>query len=349
MKLSCLPACIGLLFALCLPLSAAEQKAKSPADVASDEFFQLREDRAAKPGPERFQKLIASGVGFITQHPTHRRASAAIASLATFGMTMRDKNQAALRASWLPALKFELVNQRYNEKLDDDAKAAVAALESAVAGMEARETFSRDTAAVYRTKIDALAAMPAGGRFLFDQEREYLELLTLGSPKLAEAQAQILADQTDKKFAMLGKDQLSLAEIRKQPYELKFTSIDGRPVDVGQLRGKVVLLTFWSAANEGSIKEQMALRDAVAEYRKQVEIVGVAYDKAEDREKVLKAIKANGLTWPHHFEGKGSDVGFGEKLAVRNVPTLVLFDQKGMLVGQGRVGQLAPELKRLLA
>lgn len=338
----------GLIIALCLPLVAAE-KAKDPADGASEEFFKLREDKAAKPGPARFQQLVTSGVNFITQYPSHRRAGAVISALATFGSTMKDKNQASLRASWLPALKLELVNQRYNEKLGEEAKAAVAALEAAVAGMEAREAFSRDSLAAYREKIDALAKMPAGSRFLFDQEREYLELLNQASPKNAEEQARKLAEHADKKFANLGRDQLNLAEIRKQPYELKFTAVDGKPVDVSRFRGKILMISFWSVADDESVKEQMALRDAVAQFRNQIEVVGVAYDTAEDREKVLKSIKSNNLSWTHHVDGKASDVEFGEKLAVRNLPTVVLFDQKGMMVARGRVSQLAPEVKKLLA
>ncbi len=340
----------GLMIALCGPL-VAENKPKSPEDLAFDEFIKLRDDKEAKLGPARFQKLIATGVGFITQNPTHRRTESAITALANFGSTMRDvkdKSQMALRASWLPALKFELVTQRHNEKLSDDAHAAVAALEAAVAGVEARQEFSRDTAATYRDKIDALAAQPGGGRFLLTQEREYLELLIQGSPRMAEVQGQKLAEHADKKIAAMARDQLNLMEIRKQPYELKFTALDGREVDFEQLRGKLVLLTFWSAANEGSVKEQVEIKDIVDSYRKQVAVIGVAYDKAEDREKVLKAIKENKLTWPHHFGGQGKDVAFGEKLGVRTVPSTALFDQKGMLVGFVRANKLEAELKRLL-
>lgn len=341
----------ALLIALHAPLHSAENKTKSPADLAYEEFSKLREDKDAKQGPARFQKLIASGVGFITQNPTHRRTEAVIASLATYGTTMRDvkdKSQMALRGSWLPALNFEVVTQRHNEKLGDEAHAAVAALEAAVAGMNAREVFSGSSASAYREKIDALAAQPAGGRFLLTQEREYLELLKLGSATMAAAQVQKLVENPNEKIAAFGRDELNQLEIRKQPYELKFTALDGREVDVAQLRGKVVLLTFWSAANEGSIKEQGEIRDVLDYYKKQVEVVGVVYDKTEDKEKVLKAIKDNKLTWPHHFDGQGKDVAFAEKLGVRNVPSLVLFDQKGMLVGFGRANKLEAELKRLL-
>ena len=323
---------------------------KSTVDLAVDRFFTLREDPQAKPGPERFQKVIAAGVSFITEYPTHPKAQIVIAGLATFGRTIQDKKLAALRGSFLPALKFEIVNQRYNSALGEDARAAVAALDAAAAGAEVREQFDRDTLGAYREKIDTLATQPGGGRFLLAAESDYLEVLKLAQPRLAEPQARKLLEHSDPKIVAMAKGELNLIEVRKQPFELKFVAHDGREVDFAKLRGKVVVLVFWSAANEGSINEQLAVKEAMANYSKQVEVIGVVCDKAEDREKVLKVIKDRRLTWAHHFDGNGQATEFVQKLNIRDVPTIAVFDGKGMFVGAGiRANKLEGEVKRLLA
>jgi peroxiredoxin len=342
----------SLLFALAGSLPAENKNpAKSPADVAAEQFFKLRDDSDAKPSPARFQKVITAGVGFITQNPTYPRTGAVIAALATFGSTIKDKNLAALRASWLPTLKVEIVNQRHNDRLDDDGHAAVAALDAAAAGADAREQYDRPTIENFRDKIDTLAALPKGANFLEAQERDYLSVLKMGNPRTFEAYAQKLAGHSDPKIAAVARDELNLLEIGKQPYELKFTALDGREVDFAQLRGKVVLLSFWSTTSDKAAEEQAALPVFYDVYhRRGFEIISVACDKEEDRAKLTKFVKKNNISWPQYFDGKELKNEVGEKLNVRTLPVAFLFDSKGMLVGGKPVvmDQLNVTVKRLL-
>ena len=103
--------------------------------------------------------------------------------------------------------------------------------------------------------------------------------------------------------------------------------------DLAELRGKVVVLYFWSSTNKGSIGALDALKQIASDYRKKgLEVVTVSYDKAEDREKLAAAIKENRISWPVHFDGKGAKAEFAAKLNITGVPALLVFDQKGMLL-----------------
>ena len=179
-----------------------------------------------------------------------------------------------------------------------------------------------------------LAEAPGGARFLADRERSYVHILTLGT-SLARAEDHLkkLLAHPDKGVAGMARTELNLVEIKRQPYELSFTAFDGKPVDFAQLRGKVVVLYFWSSTNKGSIGALDALKQIASDYRKKgLEVVTVSYDKAEDREKLAAAIKENRISWPVHFDGKGAKAEFAAKLNITGVPALLVFDQKGMLL-----------------
>ena len=83
--------------------------------------------------------------------------------------------------------------------------------------------------------------------------------------------------------------------------------------------------------------------------KKTVEVIGVSFDKEVDREKVMKFIKDQKITWPVHFDGKEAQNGWAAKMNVGKAPAIVLFDKKGMFVRNNQnAGQLEGELKRLI-
>ncbi|HEX2852835.1 MAG TPA: TlpA disulfide reductase family protein [Opitutaceae bacterium] len=347
-----LAAFLSASLACCLVHAADSKPApqKSPADEAAAEFFKLRDAKDVAPSPERFQKVLTAGMTFLVQNPTHKNVGAVINSLSTFGMTMRQKGQGPQRAAWLAQLKYETLNQRLKDGASDEVKTAIAALDAGIAGMEVREAFNRDNLSNYRDKIDALAQMPGGGKFLLAQEAGYVEVLKNTKMSQAEEHLKSLQAHPDKKIAEMATDELNLIQILRQPYELKFTAVDGQEVDFAKLRGKVVLLSFWSAKNEKSTKEQEELRQLHWNYKKRnFEVVGVACDKEADREAMMKYLKDNKVAWPQYFDGQGTKNEFGQKLGVKNIPANFLFDQKGMLVATGvRIDKMEPDLKKLL-
>jgi peroxiredoxin len=330
--------------------SGGEKKApapKTPADLAFDEFNKARTEAGAKMDQPRFQRVITAGLAYLTQYPTHGRVNDAVRDLAFFARNI-DGKQPALRTSFSSLLKLEVTNLRYKEGLADPVRALIAALDAAVADYDAREVLSQDNIATLREKIDALAQTPGGGRFLVERERSYTHLTLLNSSARGEAHLKKLLEHPEKPVAAMAREELNILEVKKEPYAIKFTALDGKPVDFAQLRGKVVAVYFWSSTNANSTKNFDGLKQIYSDYRKRgLEVVTVSLDKEEDREKLLKYIKDNRITWPVYFDGKGAKNDICPKLNITSVPKLVVFDQKGILqtTMQGNpVGRLQPDL-----
>ncbi|MEO6244246.1 MAG: TlpA disulfide reductase family protein, partial [Opitutaceae bacterium] len=334
---------------------------KTPADLAFDEFDKARKEPGAKD-QARFQKVIAAGVAYLLKNPTHGRVNEVIRELAFYGNNNIDSKQPALRTSYLSNLRLEVTNQRFKDGVSEPAVAALLAVDAASVDAEVRG--APNPAAVLpslREKIDALAEAPQSGRYLVDRERSYAHLLiAVSGSNFAKAEEHLkkLLTHADKGIAGMAQTELNIIEVRKAPYDLKFTGLDGKEVDLAQLRGKVVALYFWSTTNKTSMTNLEGLQRVMSDYRKKgFEIVTVNFDKEEDRPKVLAAIKTAGLKWPVHFDGKGAKNAFAPKLNVTGVPALLLFDQKGILQTsmQGLTltpnlpaNQIEGQLKRLL-
>jgi hypothetical protein len=302
----------------------SDKKAKSPADTAAAEFFKLRDNKETKPDQA---KLIATGLAFLTEHPESSSTVRVIESLASYG------GSGPQRLAFLSALQFEILNLRQKADLGDVARAAIATLDAEVAGFEVREVYNKANMTAYREKIDAVAQLPASDRFLANLEADFAEILLRVRPVAAENHLKQLLEHPDKKVASMAKRQLNIFEVRKQPYELKFTALDGKEVDMAKFRGKYVLLMFWSTTTKNAGESMRTLRDLHREYDHHgFEVIGIACDPAENKEQVAKFVKENRISWPQYFDGKGVANDFAPKLNVTSVPTGVMFDKAGLLV-----------------
>ena len=305
---------------------------KTPADLAYDAFNKVRTDKGGKMDQARFRSVISAGMAYLMEYPTHARVNDAIRDLAFFGRNI-DSKQPALRTAYSSLLKLDVTNARYKEGLSDPVKLVLAALDAAIADNDVREANSGDNLATFREKIDTLAQTPGGARFLVDRERSYVHILVLGqNPARGEAHLQKLLEHPEKPVVAMAREELNFLEVKKEPYALKFTGLDGKEVDFSQLRGKVVAVYFWSSTNKTSADRLEGLKQIHSTYRKRgLEFVSVSLDKEEDREKVMKFVKEKRITWPVYFDGKGTKSEFATKLNITGVPRLLVFDQKGIL------------------
>lgn len=321
---------------------------KTPADLAFDAFNKIRTEQGGKMDQARFHRLITAGIAYLTQYPTHGRVNEAIRELAFFGLAI-DAKQPALRTSFSSNLKLEVANQKYKEGVTDPAKAVLAALDAAAADYDARTAYSGDTLNTLREKIDALAETPGGARFLVDRERSYVHIAIVnGSAARAEAHLKKLLEHKEKPVVAMAQEELNIVEARKTPNAMKFTAIDGKEVDLAQLRGKVVGIYFWSSTNKGSVDRIEGLKQLASNYKKRgFEIVTVSYDKEEDKAKLEKAIKDARVSWPVGFDGKGAKGEFGTKLNATGVPRFYMLDQKGILqiaLSEEKVARVTPDI-----
>jgi len=313
---------------------AGDKKApapKTPGDLAYDEFNKVRTEKSALD-QKRFQRVISAGMAYLMEYPTHGRVSDAIRDLAFFGTNI-DRKLQAQRLAYSSLLKLEVTNSRYKEGLSDPVKVVLAALDAAVADNDVREVFNADNLNTLREKIDTLAEMPGSARFIVERERSYSHVVMIGSNAArAEAHLKKLLEHKEKSVATMAREELNIVEAKKEPCAMKFSTIDGKEVDMAQLRGKVVAFYFWSTGNKSSVDRIEPLKQLHSNYKKKnFEVVGVSYDKAEDRPKLEKFIKDNRISWPVYFDGNGAKGEFATKFNATGVPRLLVFDQKGIL------------------
>ncbi len=335
------------MFAAVISVTAQSSPSAAEREAAYEAFNKLRNDKTAKIDQARFKQVAAAGYDFLTKYPASNRSNTVVKSLAGYGGT--GKENAANRKAWIAFMKFEMLDQAAKPGLSADAVAALAALDAALANALFREDMTRENHVALREKIDALAKVPGADRYLYEQERAFGEIMTLtGRSEQAEAFYKALLQHPDKRVVEMAKAELGLIEARRTPYAATFTAIDGKPIDFGQMRKKVVLIAFWSPTHQASSNDQVALKDLYSELRRKgFEIVGVACAKEADRDKVEAFVKSKKLPWPTYFDGKEFNGEIAKKFNIRSIPAGVILNKEGFLVSTP-TSRFGNEVKRVM-
>ncbi|WP_221031197.1 TlpA family protein disulfide reductase [Actomonas aquatica] len=176
-----------------------------------------------------------------------------------------------------------------------------------------------------------------------------LKMKTAAAPTEEEV-LQAFAESPNRHARAYVRDRLRFFELSQKPFELAFTAIDGREVDLTDLRGKVVLIDFWATWCGPCIAELPNVKQVYADYHdKGFEIISISLDQEKDRQKFIDLVAAEAVTWPQRFEGKGWNDPLVKTWTVSGIPAMFLLDQNGMLVSTNARGpKLEAEVKRLL-
>ena len=115
-----------------------------------------------------------------------------------------------------------------------------------------------------------------------------------------------------------------------RPLELKFTALDGRVVDLATLKGKVVLIDFWSTTCVPCVREMPDLKKLYTKSNPQgFEVIGITLD--EDKNVLQRFIQKEQLTWPQYYDPKGSQNPLAQEFFIRSIPVVWLVDRHGVL------------------
>ncbi len=139
-----------------------------------------------------------------------------------------------------------------------------------------------------------------------------------------------------KKMEETQKAQAHLKEGAQFP-DFKETDLNGKPLSISGLKGKVVLVDFWATWCGPCITELPHVKKAYEKYSKDgFEIVGVSLD--QDKDTLTKFLAKEKMTWPQFFDGKGWQNKVSTSYGINSIPATFLLDKDGKILAKGLRG-----------
>lgn len=171
-----------------------------------------------------------------------------------------------------------------------------------------------------------------------------------------------LAISDNQELVAWASKKISLYKLLKEPFELKGQAIDGNEIDLSKLRGKVVLVDFWSTSCSTCISRMPVIKTVYDQYKQDGFLVlSAAYNSNIDKESVLAIHHKVGAEWPVMLIGGDAKSGYvasnsiGDKIwkkyGFSYVPQMLLLDKQGKLVLYNGVlinGDFEPLVRNLL-
>ncbi len=170
----------------------------------------------------------------------------------------------------------------------------------------------------------------------------YQRLVQGGRFDIARNAFQLVANETSnsevKQFCVARLNHLTM--LGKPAPPIQGTDLDGKPVTLAELKGKVVLVVFWASWCLPNAEETVWL-DQVYEtfYNKGFRILGINLDSVQNGEPKLETFLPNirrflmdhNVRWPNLVNGSGAH-DYAKAYGVTDIPTNVLIGPDGTVI-----------------
>ena len=214
--------------------------------------------------------------------------------------------------------------------------------------------------------FDALRAKHAGEKTDAVAQIVYMEAIlyqqVLDNPVKAQALiVKLKTDYPDTKLGQKADQMLQMMEKQAEAKKIQATlkagatfpdfsekALNGQPLSVGALHGKVVLVDFWATWCGPCINELPNVLDAYKKYHaKGFEIVGISLD--QDQGTLEGFVDAKGMSWQQYFDGAGWQNKLVKRYGVTSIPATYLIGPDGKIVAKDLRGPaLDEQLAKLL-
>ena len=132
-----------------------------------------------------------------------------------------------------------------------------------------------------------------------------------------------------------------------KPLDIKFVAMDGRQVDLSQMKDKVVLVDFWATWCVPCVDEIPHVKEAYEQFHaKGFEVVGISFDGLQ--QSLQRFVEQKKLPWPQYFDGKDSANKFGIQYGIVGIPVMWLVDKNGNLREINARADLKGKVEKLL-
>lgn len=122
----------------------------------------------------------------------------------------------------------------------------------------------------------------------------------------------------------------------------------GVAVPLSRFKGQLVLLDFWGHWCGPCIASMPHLKEVQARYARQLAVVGIGMENADDKPQWQQAIRKHQANWAQLSELKGEE-GVIAQYNITAFPTYLLLNQQGVVVERSNeLGPIEAKLKMLV-
>ena len=227
--------------------------------------------------------------------------------------------------------------------------------------------------AAYRSQAEAIHSFilssinkvsdPAAGLYMLIYYQQTADRRNIGLPGMDEAAVgTIIKDLSGKfpahrtladlrsKVEAYDAQMMAASWVGKEAPDFTLPDVNGFEVKLSSFRGKYVLVDFWASWCGPCREENPTVVKAYNNFKnKNFTVLGVSLDKPGQKDKWLKAIKDDGLTWTQVSDLKFWESPMVSLYRISGIPFNVLVDPQGKVIAEGlRGGNLENKLSQVL-